>query len=94
MLINTISVPHVHPGDRLLADHDWQHIALVFELSARELEVARLLFVGKSRSEIAAEINCASGTVRTYVDRVFKKLQVEDRLAMALQIVRVHVEKR
>jgi DNA-binding NarL/FixJ family response regulator len=83
-----------HPSDNLLSEHAWEHIAEEFGLSAREVEVARLVFSGKSREEIANELGCSVGSVRTYIDRVFKKLQVEDRLAMALRIVRVHFEKR
>ena len=83
-----------HPGDNLLPQRAWEHIAVEFDLSAREIEVARLVFTGKSREEIAAELGCSVGSVRTYIDRVFKKLQVEDRLPMALRIVRVHLEQR
>lgn len=78
-----------HPGADLLEAKDWHYVRERFSLSGRELHVARLVVEGKRRDEIALELGCAAASVRTYIDRIFRKLEVEDRLAMALQIVRV-----
>jgi DNA-binding NarL/FixJ family response regulator len=58
------------------------------ELSARELEVLRLLVAGASNRGIAARLQLSENTVKTHVSRIFDKLGVQSRaeaVAVALQ---------
>ncbi len=83
-----------HPGESLLTPEQWKQVGSQFRLTRRELSVAMLMFEGKTRNQIARRLHCAPGTVRTYIDRLFAKLDVQDRLGMALRIVRVSVPLR
>jgi DNA-binding NarL/FixJ family response regulator len=59
------------PGDRPTA---------LAELTDREREVLRLIARGRSNSEIAGELFVSEGTVKTHVNRIFRKLDLRDRV--------------
>ncbi len=54
------------------------------ELSERELDVMRLVARGLSNSDIGAELFLSEATVKTYVSRVLAKLQLRDRVQLAV----------
>jgi NarL family two-component system response regulator LiaR len=57
-------------------------------LTARELEVLRLIAQGLSNKEIAAKIFIAEWTVRTHVSNILGKLQLASRTQAALYALR------
>jgi DNA-binding NarL/FixJ family response regulator len=58
---------------------------LVVPLSARELEIVRLLAEGHSNREIATALFLAEGTVKNHVTNVLAKLGARDRTQAALR---------
>lgn len=61
---------------------------LLAKLSARELDVLRLLARGLSNTDIAKRLFLSHGTVRNYVSAILTKLNVEDRTQAALLATR------
>lgn len=59
------------------------------DLSERELEVLRWMAQGKSASDIATILAISPDTVKTYVKRLYEKLQVGDRVAAAVKGLRL-----
>jgi DNA-binding NarL/FixJ family response regulator len=57
-------------------------------LTAREVEVLRLMATGKDNSEIAAELVTSPHTVKSHVSNILAKLEVENRLQAAVYAVR------
>jgi DNA-binding NarL/FixJ family response regulator len=58
------------------------------DLTTRELEVLRLLGVGKANKEIAAELEISERTARTHVSNILGKLGLSSRTQAALWAVR------
>jgi two-component system nitrate/nitrite response regulator NarL len=55
-------------------------------LTQRELEVARTVVSGASNKEIARQLGITERTVKSHVGAIFEKLQVRDRLQLAMLI--------
>lgn len=62
--------------------------ALHDELTARELDVLRLIAQGESNKRIASTLNLSEGTVKGYVSIILSKLGVSDRTQAALYAVK------
>ena len=58
------------------------------ELTARELDVLRLLAGGRANKEIAAELSLSERTTRTHVSSILRKLGLNSRTQAALWAVR------
>ena len=83
----------VHTGDALVASAVTRRLveqlcrptsstrdsALVAQLTTREREVLKLIGLGRSNTEIAAELFVGESTVKTHVSRVLNKLGARDR---------------
>lgn len=55
-------------------------------LSSREQEVARYASIGHSNSDIAQILGITERTVRAHLSAVFEKMDVKDRLKLALKV--------
>jgi DNA-binding NarL/FixJ family response regulator len=58
------------------------------ELTARELDVLRLVAAGKPNKQIAGELSISERTARTHVSRILRKLRLSSRTQAALWAVR------
>lgn len=58
-------------------------------LTARELEILRLIAEGKDNTEIASELSVSPFTVKNHVSNILGKLQLQNRIQAAVHAVRV-----
>lgn len=57
-------------------------------LTARELDVVKLVAQGYDNKEIAGELYLAEGTVRNQISRILEKLELKDRTQLAVYAVK------
>jgi DNA-binding NarL/FixJ family response regulator len=62
------------------------HGDAVSSLTARELEVAKLVAQGKANQSIAHHLGVAEDTVKKHVSAAMRKMQVSNRTALALTV--------
>lgn len=53
-------------------------------LSEKEIEIMKLIAGGKSNKEIAADLNYSSGTIKNYISKILGKLELTDRIQIAI----------
>jgi DNA-binding NarL/FixJ family response regulator len=58
------------------------------ELTDRELEVLKLIAIGKDNAEIARELFISPKTVKNHISNILMKLQIENRIQAAVYAVR------
>jgi DNA-binding NarL/FixJ family response regulator len=68
--------------------HETRDDGPVAELTARELDVLRLVAAGEPNKQIAAELAISERTARTHVSRILRKLRLSSRTQAALWAVR------
>jgi DNA-binding NarL/FixJ family response regulator len=54
------------------------------ELSFRERQIAQLVCEAKLNKEIAFELRLSEGTIKEYLNRIFRKLDVKNRTQLAI----------
>ncbi|XGV97782.1 MAG: response regulator transcription factor [Leptolyngbya sp. BL-A-14] len=64
--------------------HSTANFVAACQLSARELEVIKLLVKGHSNPAIAAALHLSPNTIKTYVRSIMNKLGVDRRVQVAV----------
>ena len=63
----------------------------VYHLTPREVEIAGLIYEGRSVKEIAKQLFITENTVKKHTTHIFKKMKVDSRLRLA-HVIRDHIE--
>jgi len=58
------------------------------QLTGREVEIVHYVAVGLRNAEIASRLSITETTVKTHLNNIFKKLELRDRVELALYAVR------
>lgn len=84
-LLTRLSEGTVRPAESDAASFETTWRELPEQLSDREIEALRLITAGKTNRQIAQELMISLSTVKTYVQRIIKKLGVSDRTQAAVR---------
>jgi DNA-binding NarL/FixJ family response regulator len=84
------AIRKVHQGEQYIPDEISKRISgrVLSQLSAREVEVLRLIARGLSNKEIGATLNVVEATVKVHVTNILAKLGVCDRTQAILAAVK------
>lgn len=63
-------------------DRRMDEVAEEYELTGREKDLSRLIYEGKSNSEIAKLLYISESTVKTHVYNIFRKMEVKNRMGV------------
>jgi len=66
---------------------DWVRVNADFGLAPRESEILKGILCDRKEAAIAYDLGISQKTVHTYVERVYKKLDVHSRVQAVLQLV-------
>ncbi|MFA7237451.1 MAG: helix-turn-helix transcriptional regulator [Phycisphaeraceae bacterium] len=75
------------PGAEVLTDRAWGEVGRSLRLSGRELEIARCVFDDCKELMIAGRLGISPHTVRTHLERVYRKLGVNSRVELVVKVV-------
>ncbi|HUW19275.1 MAG TPA: helix-turn-helix transcriptional regulator [Sedimentisphaerales bacterium] len=75
------------PHTVLLNEKQWLYIQKRYNMSPRELEVARLVCEGLTNEEMADKLRVRPGTVKTHLRSIFNKSRVRNKISMLLRFV-------
>jgi two-component system, NarL family, response regulator LiaR len=91
------AVMSVHLGDQVLCNEAAQWMLgeeRSTHLTQRESDVLRMMAQGANNAEIAAQLELSQKTVRNYVSRLYRKLELTNRAEIATYLAHADVENR
>ena len=75
------------PSTTLLDDKDWLYVQRRYQLTDRELQVAKLVCRGFNNKDITVELQITSGTVKTHIRNIYRRARVKNKICMVLKFV-------
>jgi DNA-binding NarL/FixJ family response regulator len=75
------------PDVSLLDDRQWLYVQRCYQLSPRELQVAKHICLGFDNEEVAKCLQIRSGTVKTHLRNIYRRIHVTNKIGMLLTFV-------
>jgi DNA-binding NarL/FixJ family response regulator len=85
--INPHESAYKKPDVDLLNEKQWRYIQRRYNISPREIDVAKLVCQGLSNKDIATKLNIKLGTVNTHLKSIFGKTRVTNKITMLLRFI-------
>lgn len=78
---------NVFPGCRIFSEPEWLSLAGSLRLSERELEIVQRIFDDQTQAAAASQLGISPHTVHTYLERLYRKLDVNTRCAAVIRVL-------
>jgi DNA-binding NarL/FixJ family response regulator len=75
------------PDVTLLDDRQWLYVQRRYHLSPRELQVAKHVCRGFANEEVARRLRIRSGTVKTHLRNIYRRIRVTNKIGMLLTFI-------
>jgi DNA-binding CsgD family transcriptional regulator len=75
------------PDVSLLDERQWLYVQRCYHLSPRELQVAKHVCRGFANEEVASCLRIRSGTVKTHLRSIYRRIHVTNKIEMLLTFV-------
>lgn len=75
------------PRIALLDEKHWLYIQRRYHMGSRELQVAKLVCQGFNNDEIAKALKIRTGTVKTHIRNIYRRIRVKNKIEMLLKFV-------
>jgi len=86
---NTVSDNQIpqRSSNTLLNDQQWMYLKKKYQMTKRELQIAKLICCGMSNEMIAADLGIRHGTIKTHIRNLYRKLWVHNKISMLLKFI-------
>lgn len=75
------------PRIALLGEKHWFYLRRRYQMTPRELQVAKLFCQGFNNGEIVKALKIKHGTVKTHLRNIYRKIRVKNKIEMLLKFV-------
>jgi hypothetical protein len=79
-------------GGLVLDERAWCLLCARLKMSPREVQIGGGIFADQKEAAIAAELGMSPHTVRTHMERLYRKLGVRSRVEFVLRVVEQYVQ--
>ncbi len=86
-VINKGNSFYKHPEVVLLEEKHWSYIKKRYNISPRELEIAKLVCQGFSNKKISNELQIELGTVKVHLRNIYRKVRVKNKIILLLTFI-------
>ena len=76
-------------GSSLFETETWHVVRVALSLSKRELQIVQSVFDDESEVQTARRLSISKHTVHTYVERIYRKLEVQSRVGLVVRVFAV-----
>jgi len=71
----------------LLNEQQWSYLQVKYNMTKREMQIAKLVCRGLGNEDIAKTLNIRHGTVKTHIRNLYRKLWVHNKISMLLRFI-------
>lgn len=71
----------------LLDEEQWGYVQRKYNIPPREFEVAKEVCRGLTNDKVSKKLNMASGTVKTHLRNIYRRVRVNSKILLLLKFV-------